>query len=814
MKPIKRTLVFWAAILQALAVCAAQSSVPDSKTLTLDGWQPGWMPIIRVSETDHPGLPVIDGNRPLDQAALWEVAQHPSLDSTHFLADWTGFDELRFWAWLKEPVDFDMPIVFVSEGGYYITDWKLDWQGWKEHRIRLADCRKAHRPAGWERIGSFGFRPQGYGQGPVPEGLTLLLAGFALHSPKALPVHNIADWVALARVERMKELKARGNPYYLAVLDSLKNVEPEPSLPQPDELTSPWQFSGFASKALTEAWAAAWEESPRKGDPILIRNASAIVDYCLDQQKDGSWFYSRPWGTGDPNSDRFALGPLMDAVYWLRKLPEGEQCWTRWNAPLKQLVDFQYQHWGLKGKHAWGDSAREYPNQDVFHLYEMALADRWWPDPRYRENVDVTLKGLEDHLLADGGLNYIGPETEIPCYHDLNVLWIARYLALTESERARTLLARTVNYYPLVCSNEGRPEYYTDCWWKHYWSDGAACGPEIIAGLLGDAHNKWLADRLLERLGTGEDYHAVYAGMFYRKDVKAEPLPDNYVKLDANIRGPRGRFGSWYFAGTPGGGARDTFVGAMVCLPERAQPLAGAMLAANVEAGSIGPAGERRRELYLSGPDDITANALATDCGAVAARYTLRKAYINSRNNPQVPPTAWQATQVWLLTRYGLVGLVELEATERETIGYLGGELRFGPDFPIVQDDTGDYHCGALSARLLESNFPIVESGPARPGYAQKSTAHQAVNLWTAGTSVDAGPGSPLRYAVWIAPEGAPALADYRRIESPGLWGFQARLDDKPVAIVFNPGKAEASLQWTTGKVNVPQAAVLILNSD
>lgn len=626
--------------------------------------------------------------------------------------------------------------------------------------------------------------------------------------------NSLADRAAEERIARVRALKASGNPYYLNVLDSLKSIGPEPELPTPKELTSPWQFAGFTRKAVAAAWAAAWDGSPRKGDATLIRHASAIVDYCLNQQKDGSWFYSRKWGAGDPNSDRFALGPLMDAVYWLRMLPAGEQNWARWNAPLKEMADFQYKNWGLKQNYAWGESAREYPNQDVFHLYEMALAHQWWGEARYRESVDITLKGLEDHLLPDGGLNYIGPETEIPCYHDLNVVWIARFFALTKNERARTLLEKMVNYYPLTYSDEARPEYYTDCWWKHYWSDGAAAGPEIIAGLAGDAHNKHLADRLLERTGTGDDYFAIYAGMFYRDDVNPQPLPDNYVKLDRNIRGPRGRFGSWYFAGVQGGGARDTFVGAMVCRPDRAQPLCGTLLAANVEVGSLDADGARRRELYTSGPDDTSAIALDSQAGAIAARYSLRAAYINSRNNRQVPPTPWQATQVWLLTKSGLVGLVELEAAEPKTAGYVGGELRFGPDLPLTMDETGAYHCGAVTMRLLESNFATVEAGPARPGYAQKSTAHSAVNLWTAGKSFDASPGAPLRYAAVIAPDGAPSPEEFRRIESPDLWGFQVRLSGKRFAVAFNPGDSEVALDlaWVKAKVAAKTVAMLSEN--
>ncbi|MGQ9730528.1 MAG: hypothetical protein ACUVX8_04570 [Candidatus Zipacnadales bacterium] len=729
-------------------------------------------------------------------ALKWEVDKYPILDSPHFLADWSKFDELRFWAYLKEPVDFRIPLVFPSEGGYYIIDWKLDWQGWKEHRIKFADCSKAHEPEGWHRITSLGFRPQGYGQGPVPPGLTLIFDDFALHSPEDLPETSLEEWLAREHRERVATLKKRGNPYYLSVLESLQNLKAQPSLPE--TLTSAWQFSGFASQALCAAWAAAWEASPRRGDETLIAHASALIDFCLSKQVKGSWFYSRQWESGDPNSDRFALGPLMDAIYWLRKLPQGEAKWPEWSGPLKELVDFQYQHWGLKSGHAWSASAMQYPNQDVFHLYEMALAYRFWGEQRYADSEKETLAALAAHLLPEGGLNYIGPETEIPCYHDLNVFWLARYYILTENPAARTLLEGTVPYYPSAYSNEGRPEYYSDAWWKHYWSDGAAGGPEIIAGLTGDPQNKWLADCLLERVGPGTDYKAIYAGMFYRPTVPAEPLPDNFVRFDANIGGPRGRFGSWYFAGFPGGGARDTFVGAMICYPDRPEPLDSALLAANIEVFLGGEGARDRTHLYLSGPDDITTVVLAEDAAALGARYTLRKPYINSVVDPEIPPTPWQATQVWLLTRYGLVGLVELEATQEQTVPYVGGEIRLGPVTPAqATEDPAVFACGNLRVRLLDHTFASVRVGPARPGYAQTSTRHSAVILRTAGDTFTARPGSPMRYAVWIAPAGAGDLQEFMRLESKGLWGFTLTLSGKPLAVLSNPDDEPRSVSFT-----------------
>ena len=252
-----------------------------------------------------------------------------------------------------------------------------------------------------------------------------------------------------------------------------------------------------------------------------------------------------------------------------------------------------------------------------------------------------------------------------------------------------------------------------------------------------------------------------------------------------------------------GGGARDTFVGAMVCDPARADPLNGAFLAASIEVGLGGEGPRHRTALYTSGPDDLTDVALAGEAAAVAARYSPRAPYINSVPDPKVPPTPWRATQLWLLTRHGLLGLVELEATEEQTVPRLAGELRFGPTLPLVHDQAqGLFRCGPVTLRLLEHTFAAVEAGPARPPYARSSTTHSAVLLTTPGDSFTARPGQPVRYVALVSPEGAAARAECTRFGAGDLFGFTANLGDEPFAVAFNAGDAavEAQVPWGPGE--------------
>lgn len=796
-----------AALWAVLSPVAASSATPEILLSEFGGNRSSWS-----------GFDVESGPGDASQPVLrWDVPTRKAIDSPRFPKDWRSFDELRFEVLLEAPKDFTLSVLFIADHGYYHTRLALDWSGWKEVRIRLADCHQAYPEASWETVQSFGFRAQGYNQGPIPEYLVLRFRNFRLHAPAPLPFSNLAEWTIAGRHKELNLLKQQGNPYHAAVLSGLETAPPPPAADA--EVTSAWTFAGHSGRALAAAWAASWEKSPRRGDPKLIERSCGFIDFCLSRQRDGSWFYSQKWTSGDPNSDRFALAPLMDAIHWLRALPEGRKCWPKWEASLRQLVDFQYTRWachkklGFEKNEAWGQAALTYPNQDVFHLVEMALAYEFWNDTRFRESASETLRSLEANLLPDGGFHYIGPETECDIYHSVNLVWIARYFLLTNDTRARDLLKRTAPYYPLTSSNEAWPEYYTDCWWKHYWADGRAAGPEIVAGIAEDSSNRWLAERLLERVGPGDFEDAITAGMFYRADLQPRPLPDNWLRMDCNIRGPRGRFGDWYFAATPGGGARDTFVGAMISRPDHLLPLRGAFLAANVEVGLSAGSPRQSCCLYVSGPDDITATAIEGDAAAIATRYTLRKPYINSVRNPRVAPTPWRGTQLWILTRHGLVGQLELEATERQDIAFLGGELRFGPDLPLATLGEGHYRCGDLSIRILDRNLPELTAGPARPGYAQAETRHQAITLRTAGDRFTAEPGKPVFFRAVIAPneaaERSVTLATTMEPQSTALRILRATIAGKSYQLAFNPTDQPAPApSWDPQGGPIPPAGI------
>lgn len=783
---IRGSILSTLSLVAAIAILALHGYAPAATVVPLYDFESEvqvWGGGAQVDQPVHSGK----------SAMQWVVGEPKNFDTARFVADWSQFDELRFWAYSAEANDFRIPVVFLCKGGYWLIDWRVDWTGWKEHRLRLADAKPMRSNIDWTEIKAIGFRPQGYGQKDIPKGMTLVFDDFSLYAEKEIASPgNLEEWIEEGPRRRLEALKATGNPYYAAVLDGLKGATARPEIP--GDFDSAWKFRSYAEQALIAAWAAASDASARKGDETLVAYAVAYIDFILSRQKDGSWFYSRKWtGGGDPNTDRFTLGPTMDAVWHLRGLKDMSAEWGRWEKPLRQAVEFQRRHWGKPpdpnsggGQKAWGAFGYIYPNQDVYHLIEMELAHRWWGDAAYRREVERTIAGLQAQLLPDGGLRYIGPEPECPVYHQLNLLWLARYLDLTGDERIRKLIADTVEYYPLTMTNGGFPESYTDCWWKHYWGSGSPMGADIVVGITGDGRNKWLANRCMEVAPPAARFASVFAGMFYRDDIQEAPLPDNWLVLDRNIGGPRGRFGDFYFAGVVGGGARDTFAGCMMADPRRANALAGALMAANVQIVDNDKTNWAQSRLYVSGPDDRTAIHVGKSAAALGARYTVRRAYYNTRFNPSIPPTPWQATQVWLFTAQGLVGLVEVEATEPMRALAVRGELRFGPRVTLEEVAPGDYLCGALTAKLLQHNYPEVEIARGAPAFKKKRTGHVTVNPTTTGNSYAARPGAPLWYAAAVGPRGFQPVG-FERLASDKGHGLRVTIDGHAYEVLFHP---------------------------
>ena len=159
----------------------------------------------------------------------------------------------------------------------------------------------------------------------------------------------------------------------------------------PETITSAWQYRGIAERLVPMAYAAASPDSPHKGRQDLVAHALATVDWLTSEcDKSGWWFRKRP-PDGDPNVNRFTLGPLLDAVRMLRSLPEGQAVWTRWRDPLDRAVALQRRAYHGQEDWDWGGKAGgEYANQDLYYVLIMALSAELFDRPEDRTEAVVS----------------------------------------------------------------------------------------------------------------------------------------------------------------------------------------------------------------------------------------------------------------------------------------------------------------------------------------------------------------------------------------------------------------------------------------
>ena len=169
-------------------------------------------------------------------------------------------------------------------------------------------------------------------------------------------VSHAADPSPLERNRsRWLELAETGNPFQI-----LLNRQFEPELAPfqaPAEVTNAWNYRSMADRLAAIAFVAAEGQTPLRGRKDLVAHAVAKMDWMLDQVSPEGWWWRQGPQVGDPNVNRFTLGPLLDAVRSLRRLAEGQAAWSRWRGPLERAIDLQRR--AYRGEHPldWGGPA-------------------------------------------------------------------------------------------------------------------------------------------------------------------------------------------------------------------------------------------------------------------------------------------------------------------------------------------------------------------------------------------------------------------------------------------------------------------------
>ena len=553
-----------------------------------------------------------------------------------------------------------------------------------------------------------------------------------------------------------------------------------------------WAFRRYGEDLFNAVWATTRPGSPLRHHPMLLTNALNLLDVISRLHQDGDYNPQRSAIHGyDPNINRFCLAPTLDAWCELQAaypdlLPPAWR--TLLETGLHRLVDRQLREYGV--------DRSPYPNMDAYYLLIMDRAARLWKDDRYAQQRDMIFQRLESAVYPGGAWTYKEPQNECFCYHQIDVLFLARFWRLSGNAAALALLRRTVPYYPRNVEPAGMAEYYTDPAWKHYWIPAEAPGPGAIASLFDDPLNQRAAEVCAAIRGWGNGYPAALAADLW-KHVPSKPLPDQYVFLDANIQGPRGRFGPWSFAGNgrnfgedPRG--KDTFVGCMLTDESRRPlPLDAAVQLVTTEVLLLAEDKSHGAACYQSHQERLSTT-LGPEFGSLAAGYRL--SHSDQDEHPILLP--WRGVQAWYLSRTRLVGLVSLEAMVDDRQAAIHGRIRLGLDRPLREQGHNTWQYGGLIVTIHDHNYATIESRPSPTCVQDKPKGYRSTEITlldprsrAAGHtgSVVYPQGTRYHFLVEVHANSSSPAQGVRRVEDGRCVGFRFDEPGRRVLLLHNP---------------------------
>lgn len=602
------------------------------------------------------------------------------------------------------------------------------------------------------------------------------------------------------------------NPYAQSILNVVRrHTKPQPATPKGrkgfESISNAWSFAGLGNTFFEDVWTITRPRSPFRHHPVVLANALGVLDTIASQHTEGDFNIGRVAVHGrDPNINRFCLAPTLDG--WLLLLEAYPDLLppvkvAELEAGLKRLVEFQLTDYGR------ARLAREphekfpaYPNMDVHYLLVMEAARRLWGEEPYQGERDTFLKLVQLAVHPRGAFAYINTQNECFVYHQINVVFLARYWQWTGDSGVLDTLRRTIPYYPENVEPAGMPEYYTDACWKHYWSSGSVAGPDVIAGLFDDPLNKQVAETCGAIVGYGHGHIAAIAAELWRP-IAPKPLPDQYTLYDTNVQGPRGRYGTWSFGGNGrnygvGYQGKDTFVGAMITDPERRPlPLDAALQVVTTEVRLNHTDNHWVGGRCISALERLTTT-VGPDFGSLAVRYTVSKPNWHHKNDDLLP---WDGTQAWFLSKTRLVGLVALEATADETQAAVHGRVRLGLSRELTACGKDSWRYGRMIVTLHDHNYAKITTRPSETFFLDKPETYKSTEITLLDPiSVQAGEKGQVNYPngtrywflVEVRPDNSPPAEDVRRIEQGRAVGLSFREPGRQITLLHNPSDTSA----------------------
>jgi hypothetical protein len=414
---------------------------------------------------------------------------------------------------------------------------------------------------------------------------------------------------------------------------------------------------------------------------------------------------------------------------------------TKWEASIKSITDKYLT--SLGGRWKTKDIRPVWYNAEVRWALGVYLSGVVLNNQTYKTEGSAFFDEVfqSKMIQGDGGINYVGYQNEILTYHGFNIDTLAWYYLISGDLVTKNLIKKTVNYYPLSIAPKGVAEYYTATSWKHYWNQGNGDDSAyIVASITGDSYNYAVG-----KTGTRNPLLA----FFYDANLKdPNTNPNNFVVYDRNILGPRGRYGTWNYAGSSrkvddnaiasnvNGMGKNTLVGAMVLDNTGAWPLNAALDIASVEV-RVAPGTETK--VRREGSDWLTTKEVSTvtkgkQIYGLASKYNTSTK--KAANTAVFSASNWDVKQEWVFTPERMVGMVEINPTVNTEayavqgiLKLVSGRSTWGTKQDLVSLGNGAYTYGKLNIKIRENNFGGALTQIYAPVYDDNDTSQKGTIL-------------------------------------------------------------------------------------
>jgi hypothetical protein len=417
-------------------------------------------------------------------------------------------------------------------------------------------------------------------------------------------------------------------------------------------------------------------------------------------------------------------------------------------------------------------------------------------------------------LQPDGAYLYRKVQNEVTNYHGGTNNSLAKIWVLTGYQPAWDCIKKSFLFEIFSIEPAEVPEFHTAPAWKTMYngSSGASAEP-----LLSISQNPFLKTKFNQiRAVSAYNNEMPLSLSFYNPNISANPLPDNYVVYDRNIKGPRGRYGRFSYAAVgrnvtatgqnePG---LQTIVGAMQTIPNNHGGTGDEMDAALMCVHSKVHVRKTTSQTEWTDWAYMMAAVNTKTCvGKTASTISTPGVLQYQSAGPGAVETNWSSYQQWITLPDRLIGFVETYPTNNtNTQAYeIDGRVRFtygrqttsllNPKYMVTEVDGSRYAYGKFKAIIHAHDFTTVSvdtAGVVRDDFRNSMEIKFSYNL-SNGTTLYSYPGSTKKYfMVEIRDSAATGNATVSRFTSGNVKGLVVKLNGKSYASYRNDGPATA----------------------